>query len=325
RIHEYSAVETTNTVDTTDLLGTICRHSAQWRDVVLSIPLVALSRLPIHGALPLLEKLGIGSGGFEPPLEHLMPVTAFRDAPLLREVQLFLDDMGQVKPNTILLPWEQLTSFTGSLFSTTESLYILLQASSLSECTFLDCWESLEASEGVKLELPLLKTLRLGGPFFPPAGNLEGSTHFALETLRSFVLRSMCPLREVHLSAVRMSFEPLLRCLGAMHTLEILEIRHLWDAAILRGLHASREILPRLRSLIFNDPKIFPIPYDDMISVLFSRSQTQDNGGSVQLERFSFTTSLHTPLPDVLILDRLKVVAQKGMNIHLGPSEDSWV
>ncbi|KAJ7771490.1 hypothetical protein B0H16DRAFT_1513706 [Mycena metata] len=334
------AVETANRID---LLETICRYSTQWQDVVLSVPLgVALSQLPIHGALPLLKKLEIRSEDFhqiEPVDEHLLPLTVFRDAPLLREVQLRIT--GQVHPNMILLPWEQLTRFTGSFLSTAESLYILFHASSLSECTLLDCWGGLEVSEEAKL-LPLLKNLRLGGDSISavvqrltlpnleflevsPAGDSEGRTHFALETLRLLVLRSMCPLREVHLRAVRFPVEPLLRCLGTIHTLEILEISRLWDAAIVKGLHTSGRILPRLRSLIFSNPKIFPIPYDDMISLLFSRSRAQGNGGSVQLERFAFTTNLHTPLPDVLILDRFKAVARKGIHIHLGPPEDSWV
>lgn len=325
---------------------TICRYSSQWRDVVLSIPLDALSRFRINGPLPLLEKLVVGSE--ISVFDEIQPITMFRDAPLLREVELVLDDVGTVKPSIIHLPWTQLTTFTGGLFNIQESLYVLSEATSLTECNFRDCLRG-PTNFDIPPPLPLIKTLRLEGNFQRVRGGVLNyltlpaleflelqssmrsteytvSVDFALVVLRSFLLRSSCPLREARLTTSKMALQALVECLSVMPTVEILELGRLSDVATFRRLHASSNLLPQLRCLSFTNPTILTIPYDDLIAMLFSRSNTSNNGGLARLERFTFTwTGFGIPFPDVQILDRFKVLVERGMHIHLGPPDASWV
>ncbi|KAJ7118739.1 hypothetical protein C8R44DRAFT_737651 [Mycena epipterygia] len=199
------------------IFDTICRHSSQWRDVVLSLPFTTLSRLRLEGPLPVLERLVIGS---EASVDEIEPITGFSDAPLLREVHLALDDIGSVKPRTIVLPWAQLTSFTGYLLSIDESLYVLHEASSLVECNFHDCIGG-RPDLDILPPLPLITKLRLQGNFqrnvvdllhyltLPALESLElrltkvsdvseytEDIDFAMRTLLSFLSRSSPPLRE---------------------------------------------------------------------------------------------------------------------------------
>ncbi|KAJ7778697.1 hypothetical protein DFH07DRAFT_537757 [Mycena maculata] len=326
-------------------LKTICRYASQWRDVELSLPLDVLSHLRIEGPLPLLERLVIGSEASIP--ENGRETTVFRDAPLLRELHLTLDITGIAQPRTIALPWERLTSFTGCLFTNEEWLYVLSHASSLVECKFHHCIGGQQDLD-VLAPLPLLKRLTLEGNSYR---KLTGVLHFLtlpaldflelreekvsweqdmespLRTTLSFLTRSSCPLRELRLTAYNISPELLSQCLRTIPALEILEIAQLTHEifAVLRLLHASSNLLPRLQSFNTHPASGAPIPYDDLIAMLFSRSSAK-NGGAVRLERFKFTFAvLHTPCPEASVLDRFKVLVGKGMEIHLGPPDISWV
>ncbi|KAJ7491133.1 hypothetical protein FB451DRAFT_1222156 [Mycena latifolia] len=337
---------------------TICRYSLQWRDVALSVPLSALPLLQLEGPLPQLERLVIGSSVSVAPIQS---ITVFDDAPLLREVHLTLDDMGSVQPWTIVLPWEQLTSFTGRLLSFDECLYILRDASSLIEGNFYDC---IGGRPGVDMlpPLPLITKLRLEGNVpdtltnilqcltLPSLEFLELRTpqgyaapenfmvnSIALGGLLSFLSRSSCPLREFRLTASWTLPERLFQCLSAMPALEVLHMTWFsnseFSTEILKRLHSSFNLLPRLRSLSVHYTTVAGVPYnnngvDAIIAMLFSRSKdsADDSGGMARLERFSLSwLSFHVARSNDGILDRFKVLVGRGMQIHLGPRDASWI
>ncbi|KAJ6606299.1 hypothetical protein DFH09DRAFT_966484 [Mycena vulgaris] len=345
-VHDHEGDEDTNREL---FFETICRRSSQWQDVALSVPFNALSRLWLEGPLPMLERLAIGSHVSVQPIQ---PITGFSDAPLLREVHLALDDFGSVTPRAIVLPWVQLTRFTGDLLSIQECLYVLEKASSLVECNFYACIGG-QPSVTALQPLPLITRLRLDGnqqrnlmdvlhyltlptlEFLelrnsPPLAEHPTNAEFALGVLRSFLSRSSCPLRELHLVTGNALNALLFHCFGLMPSLEILDIIYSNVAigtATLKWLHTSLNIFPRLKSLSMHYTVTESIPYDDaVIAMLFSRSNTTNNRGTAQLERFKLSwTGFHVPYPDAQILDRFKVLVGRGMQVHLGPSDASWI
>lgn len=223
------------------LFKAVCRHSPQWQDMEFSVPFNDLSQLQVQGSLPSLEKLVLGSR----PRRKIaqLPITAFSDAPRLREVHLILDgDLG-VGPHLIVLPWAQLTSFTGTVFALEDCLYVLLWASSLEEGSFhysghhrdqdlsplppLTRLKSLKLAEHdthILVEIfrcitvTALKTLNLLSSAILPSTTIPG-------TLVSFLARSACPLREFSMAVRQASPEQTSRCLSAMPSLQILQLR----------------------------------------------------------------------------------------------------
>ncbi|KAJ7671011.1 hypothetical protein B0H17DRAFT_197270 [Mycena rosella] len=335
------------------LLETICRYSAQWQEVTLSVPLDALSRLRLEGPLPRLERLVIGSEASVSPIQL---VTAFSDAPLLREVHLSLDDVGSVQPRSIVLPWAQLTSFTGHLLSAEECLYVLREASSLTECNlyhFIDGHPGFTMS--LPLVLPLITKLRLEGSVeqnlvdvlqyltlpaleflelrtAPPSTENPATNPLLLGTLITFLPRSSCPLLEFRLITSRTLHTVLFQCLSAMPTLKVLDITwfstsHHVHNTILQQLHTPSALLPHLQSLSVHYTTPPVLPYDDeLIAMLFSRSNRNDTAGAARLERFSLSwNGFHLPYPDAQTLDRFKALLGRGMQIHLGPLDAPWI
>ncbi|KAJ7505312.1 hypothetical protein B0H11DRAFT_415145 [Mycena galericulata] len=225
------------------LLHTICNYSSQWADLELPLPWKVLSQLDlaVEGPLSVLRRLSVGLERYlvEPP-----PITAFRDAPMLREVHLVL---GPVLLRTIVLPWAQLTSFTGHGFFLVECLTVLGRTSSLAECGFVACNGERRPTADILAPLSGIKRLRLEEPdvrrnavdllsylTLPSLQSLElkimkglADLKFALQVLLSFLTRSECPLRELCLmlsQTFQKLGELLSRCLRAMPFLEILEI-----------------------------------------------------------------------------------------------------
>ncbi|KAJ7221621.1 hypothetical protein GGX14DRAFT_670514 [Mycena pura] len=310
-------------------LKTICRHSSQWREVALTLPVI---KLHVDGPLPLLEKLVIRSGG----VAEYHPVTTFCDAPLLRDVSITVDSNFalSIGPSTIELPWAQLTTFTGRLFRTDECLFVLREASSLTECTFLSVIEVTVPTIQNILKPPPFKKLKLQGctllfQYMTLTGlevlEIRNQTYIEeIESFPSFLVRSKCPLRELRLT-VHMSAPQLLSCLQAVPTLEVLEVECQSISefpSLARHLHASSGVLPRLRFLGLQRPSI--TVFDDLIAMLFSRSDIKTDG-TVPLRRFELILPYDVAYPAPHIVDRFRALLRKGMQLHLGPPDASCI
>ncbi|KAJ6510385.1 hypothetical protein C8R45DRAFT_813932 [Mycena sanguinolenta] len=138
------------------LISSLERSSEQWQDVRLELPFKDLRRLNgIEGKVPLLKKLLIGpTDAYFAGMEGLRitPITAFSDAPLLREVHLVTGF-----PFTLELPWAQLTKLQATSLSVCECLEILEASPALVECT-LSLRQSFDMAHAARI--PPLENLR---------------------------------------------------------------------------------------------------------------------------------------------------------------------
>ncbi|KAF8173766.1 hypothetical protein K438DRAFT_128834 [Mycena galopus ATCC 62051] len=105
----------------------------------------------LHGRLSCLQTLKIRTRG----LERI--VIAFQIAPSLRRVVL-----DSAPPDLILLPWKQLTHFSGSRFTGADWLYVLRLTVSLFECKLVVIEPSLDGTELLPPRLAL-RVLHLKG------------------------------------------------------------------------------------------------------------------------------------------------------------------
>ncbi|KAJ7475229.1 hypothetical protein B0H11DRAFT_1728048 [Mycena galericulata] len=146
------------------LIDALTQSSAQWRDVRLELPFKDLQRLNgIEGHVPLLKKLLIGpTDAYFAGMQGLRiaPITAFSDAPSLREVHLVTGF-----PFTLELPWAQLTELKATSLSVCECLEILEASPALVRCT-LSLRQSFDTASATRippLEHLEVLTLRTSG------------------------------------------------------------------------------------------------------------------------------------------------------------------
>ncbi|KAJ7603465.1 hypothetical protein DFH06DRAFT_1350155 [Mycena polygramma] len=109
----------------------IARYGPRYECLRLRASLKSVAELSDPGTLPLLRKLGIAYS-LGSILHDTVRVCAFRDTPALRELILG----PHTVPSMLMLPWGQLTTFTGDSFSVAECLFVL-RASPRLTCTFL--------------------------------------------------------------------------------------------------------------------------------------------------------------------------------------------
>ncbi|KAJ6602522.1 hypothetical protein DFH09DRAFT_1125030 [Mycena vulgaris] len=146
------------------LIESLTRFSEQWLDVRLELPFKDLQRLHgIEGHMPLLRKLLIGpTDAYFAGVQgtRFAPITAFSDAPSLREVHLVTG-----YPFAIELPWAQLTKLQATSLSVCECLEILEASPSLVECS-LSLRQSFDTANATRippLEHLQILTLRTSG------------------------------------------------------------------------------------------------------------------------------------------------------------------
>ncbi|KAJ6610434.1 hypothetical protein B0H10DRAFT_417444 [Mycena sp. CBHHK59/15] len=181
---------------------------------------------------PLLRKLSLGLPIALNPEGHSLMVEVFEKAPKLRELHL----SGEIKPNLISLPWDQLLIFRGDDFYVYEGLEVLRLAPNLVECTLSDlvyyylnddheavqpvvhsCLRSLTLIEGSNailrfLTLPALQSLRL-----------SAEEAIKSKRIRDFLSRSSPPLRTFAASITRFGHYGD-RCFALMPALEDMEL-----------------------------------------------------------------------------------------------------
>ncbi|KAJ7076017.1 hypothetical protein B0H15DRAFT_865155 [Mycena belliarum] len=146
------------------LIWSLTKSCEQWQDVRLELPFKDLQRLTgIEGHIPLLRKLLIGpSDAYSAGMQgmRIAPITAFSDAPSLREVHLVTG-----YPFTIELPWAQLTKLQATSLSVCECLEILEASPALIECSLSlrQSFDSAGATRIPALEHLEVLTLRPSG------------------------------------------------------------------------------------------------------------------------------------------------------------------
>ncbi|KAJ7259777.1 hypothetical protein C8J57DRAFT_1339133 [Mycena rebaudengoi] len=203
----------------------LSRYSPRWRTfgVTLKLPYY-FPNSEVQGRVPLLEKLTV-SVEADPGDEPAM-VTAFRDAPNLREAHLHGASVAWIS-----LPWMQLKELELTDQPLARCLEILRQTPKLEVLTVSAL--SLRASPAPPLEMAALHTLRLTG-YDPDGYLLENITLPALKTLAlpslelgadrfcSFAARSAFSLQALHLQDAQ--DERSVKCLRALPSLQHLSM-----------------------------------------------------------------------------------------------------
>ncbi|KAF8211755.1 hypothetical protein K438DRAFT_57955 [Mycena galopus ATCC 62051] len=236
-------------------LDPLVRHSMQWKTVDFCLPFQDLVQLGVHGRLPSLGMLQLELFGNAGPTA----LSTFEDAPNLRTVVL-----RHLPPTTILLPWAQLTHFTGERYEGPECLHVLRSAVSLVSCKFTDVDDDLNNSN---IPLPphhALEALHLTGQLvcldilsiltLPALLELDFTDVVGFEFDEKFVeffSRSRPPLHRLSLSR---GYKCLVHCSQFLLHLTVLEINDLREQDLPHLLH-------HLRSGLNPSPLLFFIAY----------------------------------------------------------------
>lgn len=216
-------------------LDSVLNHSRRWKSMYFQLPQCALQKLSVvKYALPLLERLCIRPTS--PPFDMILD--AFEVAPRLSNL------CTDMLPNVLQVPWENLKNFEGSGHNQRESLDWLHRSPNLVECVinfdYEDEWHIGQPSTSMahfprlhKLEVttdgddgledlfnclvtPLLSDLRIEYSDLGP---------WAQAPFISFLHRSTCALRQLHLIDIPLTDVQLIECLRMVPSLTELVIR----------------------------------------------------------------------------------------------------
>ncbi|KAF8206774.1 hypothetical protein K438DRAFT_1931360 [Mycena galopus ATCC 62051] len=184
----------------TQIKGILGRHAPRVDTLELEVTNVDFDWLSEPKDFPVLRRLTIGhslcSG-----IGHRQHMPTFAVVPRLREVTL----SASIPVRSFLLPWSQLTVFTGRTnMTTSECLRVLIDAPLLTRCRFVvipgtetpDTWSLTHTSLE---ELALSDTGPLNSLTLPNLRLLELSLHLTTDGLPEFIKRSAASLRELTL------------------------------------------------------------------------------------------------------------------------------
>ncbi|KAJ6472875.1 hypothetical protein C8R47DRAFT_1053943 [Mycena vitilis] len=317
--------------------------SAQWRHVDLRLGYTEMTsdefNSALSGQLPSLHTLRVQS--LSVPGDA--GITAFQHAPRLRTVAL-----ESLIPALILLPWAQLTRFTGEFMNGPGCLHVLRYAHSLVECKF-----GTLGSHGIPADTPLLpphqhlEVLSLSRGIvcldilclltLPALRDLEFDTHENRDPdtpeqharLVQFFERCQPPHRLV----LRRACKRLVRCLPLLRELRTLEISYLMGddvqtllPALMGGATPDAEselVLPHLRALTLSVLPNTIVDYGRLAEVLSRRWHAGD------LESFRMTWDcgqtgkMSTPSPNFrLNLPRFEKLVEAGLQISVVVSSE---
>ncbi|KAJ7234532.1 hypothetical protein C8J57DRAFT_1380155 [Mycena rebaudengoi] len=274
------------------------------------------------GRMPRLRKLEISLNTFP---DHLngppTAVTAFSDAPQLREVHLI-----NFTPPWIALPWDQLTHLELSGRSTAQCVEILRHTPDLKELR-VDLTDSNVVPASVRLVH--LHTLKLNNYQL----NFDLLDHIVLPALKhielsmvegtpmrfiAFIARSACTLYSIALHATDAASA--IQCLRAIPTVDAIGIYSFTH--FFRSL-AAPDVLPCLQSLALNPClQAVEVPYTELAAPLASRRRGRTN----ELQSFELVLAPSNMgsgrQPTVVTevqqaLDALRALEVDGLKIHI--------
>ncbi|KAJ6509108.1 hypothetical protein DFH09DRAFT_1436718 [Mycena vulgaris] len=317
----------------TDLLvSLVAPYSPQWQTFACAVytPITFPSDL-IRGRIPLLKRLEVALHANWGDIAD-NPVTAFADAPQLREVQL-IDFALQ----WISLPWAQLTSLD-LLGQTASQCVEILQHTPRLETLFVQFGDTDPAPPAL-VTLRHLHTLKLGtyqGDItlidhltLPALTHLELSSvpledvmaHFA-----PFLVRSTPSLRSVFLDAT--PSDAVLACLRLVPTVNVVRLTHVgWGrrqySDLFSQLACEKDLAPDLQSLSLTLWSNVEVPYAALAHMLAARWRRSEQA-SVRLESFELTIgdnlALDPPVDVAQVedgVDEMRALLADGLKINI--------
>ncbi|KAJ7044759.1 hypothetical protein C8F04DRAFT_595941 [Mycena alexandri] len=332
----------TGETDFVSLLPGLRRHAREMRSLELHAGVGDFVMMPPLECVSL-QKLSIRLLGYLP--EH-PPVEIFTNGvPLLREAL-----MNAAPPSFLALPWQQLTKFTGELYTVRECMQALRAMPNLTECAFgaydreddhevfshpnirhftlFKCNYTHAASAdalGV-VTLPALQTLEI-----------KGVDDFDPWALDSFLLRSAAPLRKLVIRPSVVGNEATEVILSnTFLTLRLTELE-IWHPSkrfirlFFDSFAQDANALPRLRSLSFRgcdfvNGGMTVGAVVDMAALPVT--QRRNLAGCAQLQSFHVVSKPHRNAMSVYAEARLlpfKKLKESGMDIYIGTEEESVI
>ncbi|KAJ7757700.1 hypothetical protein DFH07DRAFT_457593 [Mycena maculata] len=332
----------------------LLEHYRRWENIEFNVPVSIvrdLSSLDANQAPPNLTRLVLGSAeGYWGDLED--DITFLVQAPKLRSLYLVLDTQHHLwGMDPVRLPYAQLTSFTGSMFSSMECAFVLSLMPALVECVFHICDQvPIEPHHIVSspTTLPDLKSLKLWSAT-PKARPVEALDYLTLPDLETLALgcdktnvsypiwellerSEECAIR--HFSCESLEGDELADCLESLSqllTLELLQYDQQEAIGVLRLLHDKLHppglpFLPRLQGLTLHCQKKRH-DGDFSFQVLLLLLEEMSNRPSTPLRcfRLTWTSPILPRRPNAEESARFKLLVAKGMDIYVGSQEGSWV
>ncbi|KAJ7757803.1 hypothetical protein DFH07DRAFT_459517 [Mycena maculata] len=324
----------------------LLEHQRRWKNIDFSVPVSILRSIPpltqghsdlTHLVLGSAER-DWGGGGDEEV------ITYFALAPKLRSLHIVLEEHHLSQMDPVQLPYAQLTSFTGTMFSPMECAFILSLTPALVEGVFYlhDGDANMAHHVASPTTLSHLKSLKLWSTTarVRPVEALDYLTLPSLETLAfgcckltaglwTFWERSdECAIR--HFFCESMEWRELRNCLELMSeldTLELLQYDQQVVTDVMRRLHHHGELsslLPELQSLTVHCHKKRhdgDFPFIDLLSLL------EELVTCTPLQRFrlTWTSPLLPRRPNLEESARFRMLVAKGMDIYVGNQETSWI
>ncbi|KAF8173772.1 hypothetical protein K438DRAFT_2050572 [Mycena galopus ATCC 62051] len=324
--------------------------SNQWQNLGLRLlhsDLVTSPFSDLHGRLPILQDLQIRARGFD------KVVTAFEIAPSLRRV--ILDGLT---PALILLPWTQLTYFSGEGFTGADCLQVLRLTVSLVECKLAGIGVGIDGTELLPPHFAL-KVLHLEGhtacrdllriTTLPSLVELDYTESSPDDGFVAFLSRSSSLLR---LSLQGGNFSRILNGFPFLLDLTFLEISPFILAGMSDFWHnlgprGPANFLPKLESLVFSVwlsyygsmETIFEVNYGDLVDTVEFR-WNRNNTAQLKSLRIKWSHRAHAlgrlrliPPPDFsLNVLRLQDLIDEGMRISItaemappSPISEVWI
>ncbi|KAJ7797324.1 hypothetical protein B0H14DRAFT_3157570 [Mycena olivaceomarginata] len=262
RLHGQSPADDTFS----SFMKTLRRHSGKMRSLELQLDVEDFEDLNTHllegSVFTLLQKLSID---IDNNWKNSDAVVIFNNVPLLHEVIMIA-----VAPSFAVLPWQQLTKFTGEVYEVKECIEAIRLMPNLLECVF----SAFEMDDGdadrfgtvshPNMQHFTLSESTLYRPFsteiltlvtFPSLETLEisGMDDFDAEELDSFLQRSSPPLRKfaVHPleGEVELQLSPPFMALIGLIELEIWRPARNFLSSFLTTFGCDANLLPQLQNL----------------------------------------------------------------------------
>ncbi|KAJ7044766.1 hypothetical protein C8F04DRAFT_596231 [Mycena alexandri] len=320
----------TNETDFAILLPGLRRHAREVRSLELHADVddFVMMKPPLECVS--LQKLSIRLLGHL--AEHPSVEMFTNGVPLLREVS-----MRAAPPSFLALPWQQLTKFTGELYTVRECLQALRAMPNLTECAFgPGAYEQVEDDDEAfshpniqhftlfkSVTLPALQTLEMK--------DVDDFDPWALD---SFLLRSAAPLRKLVIRPSVVGNEAteviLSRTFLALHLTE-LEIWHPSKSFIpvfFELFVQDANVLPRLQSLSFRGCHSASggITVGSLIDQAAVRiTQRRCLSGCAQLQQFHAVAGTRLDVSYTSPEAHLRKLEESGMDIYIGAEKDSVI